>query len=244
MEGRECKSYTPAVPEGRHDDQNLTCQQPRKRTNKKIMNKKRFSDEQIKSLESIFESDTRLEPRKKVQLARELGLQPRQVAIWFQNRRARWKSKYIEQEYRTLRDNYENLASQFESLKKEKQSLLIQLQNLGDLLGENHDGNGESSSKGLEGNSTVAGRSDDGSSDSETKAKSSCLQKGMEHKGVMFPYEEENGVGSFGGGGHGFLNMNEPHGPLASLDEGYSTYDSGGLLDHLCSSSYWLNSWS
>lgn len=126
MEGRECMADTPAVPEGRHEDQNLTCQQPRKRTNKK-MNKRRFSDEQIKSLESIFESETRLEPRKKVQVARELGLQPRQVAIWFQNKRARWKSKQIEQEYRILRDSYENLASQFEFLKKEKQSLLIQV---------------------------------------------------------------------------------------------------------------------
>lgn len=116
-----------------------------------------------------------------------------------------------------------------------------QLQNLGDLLSENHDGNGEISSKGLEGNST-AGRSDDGSSDSETKAKSSCFQKGMEHKGVMIPNEEENGVGSFGEEGHGFLNRTEPNGPLASLDEWYSTYDSGGLLDHLCGSSYWLNS--
>lgn len=127
MEGSE-HLYSPAVPEGRYE--NITSVQqpplstPRKRKNK---NKGRFSDEQIKSLESTFESETRLEPRKKVQLAGELGLQPRQVAIWFQNRRARWKSKQIEQEYRTLRDNYENLASQFESLKKEKQSLLIQV---------------------------------------------------------------------------------------------------------------------
>lgn len=117
-----------------------------------------------------------------------------------------------------------------------------QLQNLSDLLGENHDGNWESS-RGLEGNSIV-GKSDDGSSDSETKAKSSCLQKGMEQEGVMFPYEEKNGVGSFAEEGNGFLDKTEPHGPSASLEEWYSTYDSGGLLHHLCSSSYWMNSWS
>lgn len=94
---------------------------------KKSKNKKRFSDEQIRSLEVMFECETKLEPKKKVQLARELGLQPRQVAIWFQNKRARWKSKHIEKEYSKLLANYNNLASQFENLKKEKQSLLSQV---------------------------------------------------------------------------------------------------------------------
>jgi homeobox-leucine zipper protein len=128
MEGKEYM-FTPAVPEGRYEI--FSCQQPpltpRKRKNK-TKNKRRFSAEQIHLLESTFESETRLEPRKKVQLARELGLQPRQISIWFQNRRARWRSKHIEQEYKTLKDDYDNLASQFESLNKEKQSLLIQVQ--------------------------------------------------------------------------------------------------------------------
>lgn len=94
---------------------------------RKIKNQRRFSDKQIKSLESMFETESRLEPRKKLQLARELGLQPRQVAIWFQNKRARWKSKQIERDYSILRANYSSLASRFEALKKEKQTLLIQV---------------------------------------------------------------------------------------------------------------------
>ena len=100
-------------------------------TTKKKKNKKerRFSDEQIKSLELMFESESRLEPRKKLQVARELGLQPRQVAIWFQNKRARWKSKQLEQDYSILQANYNNLASKFESLKKDKQALVIQVVN-------------------------------------------------------------------------------------------------------------------
>ncbi|CAH8269444.1 unnamed protein product [Arabidopsis lyrata] len=100
----------------------------KKKMKKKSNNQKRFSEEQIKSLELIFESETRLEPRKKVQVARELGLQPRQVAIWFQNKRARWKTKQLEKEYNILRSNYNNLASQFEIMKKEKQSLVTELQ--------------------------------------------------------------------------------------------------------------------
>lgn len=102
------------------------CSQQRKKKNR-MKNKRRFSDEQIRLLETIFESETRLEPRKKLQVAGELGLQPRQVAIWFQNKRARWKSKQLEHEYRALKGSYESLASQFESLEKEKQALLVQV---------------------------------------------------------------------------------------------------------------------
>ncbi|EFH58341.1 ATHB-7 [Arabidopsis lyrata subsp. lyrata] len=123
---RQGGEYSPAM---MSSDPFLTMKKIKKSNHNKN-NQRRFSDEQIKSLEMMFESETRLEPRKKVQLARELGLQPRQVAIWFQNKRARWKSKQLETEYNILRQNYDNLASQFESLKKEKQALVSELQRL------------------------------------------------------------------------------------------------------------------
>ncbi|XP_051138024.1 homeobox-leucine zipper protein ATHB-12-like [Andrographis paniculata] len=115
---------------------------------KKIKNPRRFSDEQIKSLESIFKLDTKLDPRKKLQIAKDLHLQPRQVAIWFQNKRARWKSRQIEQEYQILRENYHTLHIQFDQLKKEKQSLQIQLEELSGLIknldkSDLSEGNGE-----------------------------------------------------------------------------------------------------
>lgn len=119
LDGRE---YSPS--EGEPFGCMNTLTTTRKKRNK---NKRRFSDEQIRSLESMFESETRLEPRKKLQLAKELGLQPRQVAIWFQNKRARWKSKQLERDYSILRANYNSLASRFETLKKEKQALAIQV---------------------------------------------------------------------------------------------------------------------
>ncbi|KAM3321490.1 Homeobox-leucine zipper protein HOX6 [Capsicum baccatum] len=92
--------------------------------------RRRFNDEQIKSLENMFSTESRPELRTKQQLAKSLGLQPRQVAIWFQNKRARSKSKQLELEYRMLQMSYDNLGSKYELLKKEHESLLLQLQRL------------------------------------------------------------------------------------------------------------------
>lgn len=88
---------------------------------------RRFTNQQIKSLETIFQSESKLEPRKKLQLAKDLGLQPRQVAIWFQNKRARWKSKQLERDYNMLRASYDSLSSRFDILTKENQSLTLQV---------------------------------------------------------------------------------------------------------------------
>ncbi|KAI3720556.1 hypothetical protein L2E82_31545 [Cichorium intybus] len=111
-----------------------------RKKNKHSNNTRRFSDEQIKSLESLFKMENKLEPRKKLEMARELGLHPRQVAIWFQNRRARWKSKQVEQDYTSLKADYDSLSDRFESLKKEKHALLQQLRDLCSQLNEPREG--------------------------------------------------------------------------------------------------------
>ncbi|XP_020679791.1 homeobox-leucine zipper protein HAT5 isoform X2 [Dendrobium catenatum] len=85
--------------------------------------KRRLAVEQVKFLEKIFELDNKLDPERKIQLAKELGLQPRQVAIWFQNRRARWKTKQLEKDYEALKANYNSLKADYESLLKEKEKL-------------------------------------------------------------------------------------------------------------------------
>ncbi|XP_028779789.1 homeobox-leucine zipper protein ATHB-12-like [Neltuma alba] len=99
---------------------------------KNSSSKKRFSEEQIKLMESIFETESKLDHPKQLQLASHLGLQPRQVAIWFQNRRARSKSKHLQRSYYLLQANYDALASKVEALKKENHALLLQLQELKD----------------------------------------------------------------------------------------------------------------
>ncbi|KAK1276774.1 Homeobox-leucine zipper protein ATHB-40 [Acorus gramineus] len=72
--------------------------------------KRRLSDEQVKFLEMNFGRERKLESGRKVHLATELGLDPKQVAVWFQNRRARWKTKQLEEEYSKLKAEKEAIV--------------------------------------------------------------------------------------------------------------------------------------
>ncbi|KAK3144107.1 hypothetical protein QOZ80_4AG0308900 [Eleusine coracana subsp. coracana] len=111
--------------------------------------KRRFTEEQIRSLESMFHAHhAKLEPREKAELARELGLQPRQVAIWFQNKRARWRSKQLEHDYAALKNKYDALHARVESLKHEKLALAAQLHELSERLREREDRGGRISGAG------------------------------------------------------------------------------------------------
>ncbi|OIT08418.1 PREDICTED: homeobox-leucine zipper protein HAT5-like [Nicotiana attenuata] len=96
--------------------------------------KRRLTDNQVQFLEKSFGEENKLEPERKVQLAKELGLQPRQIAIWFQNRRARWKTKQLEKEFEALRNQYDNLKSDYNNLLKEKENLRAEVFQLTDKL--------------------------------------------------------------------------------------------------------------
>lgn len=74
-------------------------------------------------MEKSFEEENKLEPERKTQLAKKLGLQPRQVAVWFQNRRARWKTKQLERDYDVLKASYDSLLSNYDSIVKENEKL-------------------------------------------------------------------------------------------------------------------------
>lgn len=98
--------------------------------------KRRLSVEQVKALEKNFEVENKLEPERKVKLAQELGLQPRQVAVWFQNRRARWKTKQLERDYGLLKANYDALKVNFDALQRDNDSLLKEIRELKSKLQE------------------------------------------------------------------------------------------------------------
>ncbi|KAF8399267.1 hypothetical protein HHK36_015132 [Tetracentron sinense] len=99
--------------------------------------KRRLTPEQVHHLEKSFETENKLEPERKTQLANKLGLQPRQVAVWFQNRRARWKTKQLERDYDLLKSSYESLLSDYDSMIKEKEKLKSEVVSLTEKLQAN-----------------------------------------------------------------------------------------------------------
>ncbi|KAK7262836.1 hypothetical protein RJT34_30417 [Clitoria ternatea] len=89
---------------------------PRRRRNRKhtvgTIKKRKLSEEQVKLLEQNFGNEPKLESERKDRLALELGLDPRQVAVWFQNKRSRWKTKKLEEEYSNLKNVHETTMLQ------------------------------------------------------------------------------------------------------------------------------------
>ncbi|XP_073044778.1 homeobox-leucine zipper protein ATHB-40-like [Primulina eburnea] len=89
--------------------------------------KRKLNENQVNMLEQNFGSEQKLEAGKKDRLAAELGLEPRQVAVWFQNKRARWKSKQLEEECSKLRAEHDTALLEKCRLQNELSKLQEQL---------------------------------------------------------------------------------------------------------------------
>ncbi|KAL7584144.1 hypothetical protein Lser_V15G44645 [Lactuca serriola] len=85
--------------------------------------KLRLTNEQTLVLEESFKQHNTLNRKQKQALATSLVLQPRQVEVWFQNRRARTKLKQNEVDCTLLKKCCEAIKSDNKRLEKEIQEL-------------------------------------------------------------------------------------------------------------------------
>ncbi|CAL4887202.1 unnamed protein product [Urochloa decumbens] len=81
--------------------------------------KLRLSKEQSAFLENSFKEHSTLTPKQKGDLAKRLNLRPRQVEVWFQNRRARTKLKQTEVDCEYLKRCCEMLSRENRRLQRE-----------------------------------------------------------------------------------------------------------------------------
>ncbi|KAH7567576.1 hypothetical protein JRO89_XS07G0095700 [Xanthoceras sorbifolium] len=85
--------------------------------------KLRLNKAQFATLEESFKEHSTLTPKQKQALAEKLNLRPRQVEVWFQNRRARTKLKQTEVDCELLKKCCETLTEENKRLQKELQEL-------------------------------------------------------------------------------------------------------------------------
>lgn len=89
--------------------------------------KKRLTQEQVRQLERCFTVNKKLELDLKLQLSNLLGLPQRQVAVWFQNKRARSKTQSLELQHGTLQSKLEGALSDKAKLEHQVQFLQDEL---------------------------------------------------------------------------------------------------------------------
>lgn len=100
----------------------------------KLHNKKRLNEEQVRFLERSFTAHKKLDPELKLKLANQLCVPPRQVAIWYQNRRARWKTQNLELDYSTVQVKLENALAEKRRLEKDVKQLKEELKQAQEML--------------------------------------------------------------------------------------------------------------
>ncbi|KAL6900847.1 hypothetical protein ACP4OV_005523 [Aristida adscensionis] len=186
--------------------------------------KRRLTPEQVQLLERSFEEENKLEPERKTELARRLGMAPRQVAVWFQNRRARWKTKQLETDFDRLKAAYDALAADHQGLVADNDRLRAQVISLTEKL------QGKEASP----SATTGAQEVDQPDDQSGTAKPPVQQL------------KEDLLSSGDCTGHGALSSSEEDGGVVS-DEGYSfdlTDPMFNAVAHYATEEAQLGSWA
>ncbi|KAH7679875.1 homeobox-leucine zipper protein [Dioscorea alata] len=116
----ETESETAPAPASPNNSAGSSHQLERDEDENSLSRKKlRLSKEQSAFLEESFKEHNTLNPKQKLALAKHLNLRPRQVEVWFQNRRARTKLKQTEVDCEYLKRCCETLTEENRRLHKE-----------------------------------------------------------------------------------------------------------------------------
>ncbi|KAB5548481.1 hypothetical protein DKX38_011887 [Salix brachista] len=96
--------------------------------------KKRLDGDQHRLLETSFNANQKLKAEDKIKLARQIGLPPRQVEIWYQNRRAKNKTNVVEHGYRNVQLELGNVMAENIRLEKHVSMLKHELNNVQQMI--------------------------------------------------------------------------------------------------------------
>eukprot|EP01018_Ginkgo_biloba_P005890 Gb_05082 [translate_table: standard] len=105
-EEHESKSGSGHMEGGSGEDQDADQQQPRRKRYH------RHTVRQIQEMESLFKECPHPDDKQRQRLSIELGLKPRQVKFWFQNRRTQMKAQQDRSDNAILRAQNENLRNE------------------------------------------------------------------------------------------------------------------------------------
>ncbi|KAG6497367.1 homeobox-leucine zipper protein HOX13-like isoform X1 [Zingiber officinale] len=130
--------------------------------------KRRLRVEQVEALEKKLVAEEKLDPEKKQRLAENLGQQPRQMAVCFQNCRKRSKMKQRKRDFEALKARHDALKLDCDAKRRQNQALISLIRELESKLAESTGCEMETTGRLLPNYNYTDGASDTDSSTSST----------------------------------------------------------------------------